>query len=95
MNQTKQYNFAKKQTMPVKSFRSGSIQVAIWENESPGPDGQPRSYQTVSFERRYKDKDGTWKNTNSLRINDLPKAAMILQKAYEYLVLTGNDEEEY
>lgn len=91
----KTYTFERKQTnTPVKSFRSGAIQVAIWENQAE-QNGQTRTFQTVSFERRYKDKDGAWKSTNQLRVNDLPKAALILEKAYEYLVLTGSDEEEY
>lgn len=77
--------------MPVKSFRSGAICVSIWENETLGDDGQPRSYKTVSFDRRYKDKTGNWKSTNSLRVNDLPKAVLILQKAYEYLILTESE----
>ena len=36
-----------------------------------------------------------WKSTASLRVNDLPKAALVLNKAYEYLVLrsTGMAEE--
>ncbi len=82
--------------MPLKSFRSGAIQVAIWENEGTTREGQPEVYKTVSFERRYKDKSGEWKGTNQLRVNDLPKATLILQKAYEYLVLTeSQDESEY
>jgi hypothetical protein len=78
---------------PVKSFRSGALQVAIWENESLTQEGQVSSFRTVSFERRYKDKSGEWKSSNSLRINDLPKAALLLAKAYEYLVLTGEHDE--
>lgn len=79
---------------PVKSFKSGALQVAIWENENLGPDGQPQLFRTVSFDRRYKDKSGEWKSSNNLRVNDLPKAALMLQKAYEYLILTGEDNEE-
>jgi hypothetical protein len=78
---------------PVKSFRSGAINVSIWENETINAEGVPTSYKTVSFDRRYKDKNGEWKSTNSLRANDLPKAVLILQKAYEYLVLTESEEE--
>lgn len=78
---------------PVKSFRSGSIQVAIWENQTTGSDGQQQTFKTVRFERRYKDKDGNWQSTSNLRVNDLPKASLILQKAYEYLVLTAGNEE--
>jgi len=70
--------------------------VSIWENEGLSQEGVPTSYKSVSFDRRYKDKTGEWKSTNSLRANDLPKAVLILQKAYEYLVLTEtHDEESY
>jgi hypothetical protein len=79
---------------PLKSFRSGAIQVAIWENENLSPEGQIQTYKTVSFERRYKDKSGEWKSSNSLRVNDLPKAALLLSKAYEYLVMTGEDSDD-
>ena len=88
----KQYSFEKSGSAPIKSLRSGAIQVAIWENQTTH-DGQQRSFHTVTLERRYKDKDGNWKSTNSLRINDLPKATLILQKAYEYLVLTTDEED--
>jgi hypothetical protein len=33
------------------------------------------------------DKNGEWQSTNTLRINDLPKASLVLQKAYEYIVM--------
>ncbi len=68
---------------PVKKFSVGGVQVAIWENE--GKEGS--SYYTVSFDRRYKDKNDEWKSTTSLKANDLPKAILALQKAYEYLAL--------
>ena len=88
------YTFEKTNArMPVKSFRSGAINVAIWENTNTVKDGQQATFYTISLERRYKDKDGNWKSTSSLRVNDLPRANLILQKAYEYLVLTGADEE--
>lgn len=76
---------------PVKTFRSGALQVAVWENEHLDEQGQVYSSHSVSFERRYKDKGGEWKSTNSMRTNDLPKATLLLNKAYEYLVL--NHEE--
>lgn len=86
----KTYTFEKKSArMPIKSFRSGAMQVAIWENEA----NENQRYHTVSFERRYKDQNGQWKSTNHLRVNDLPKAALILSKAYEYLILSEAEEE--
>ena len=95
--QERKFEFGKKAPIskgPLKSFRSGAVQVGIWENENLSNDGQIQAYKTVSFERRYKDKNGEWKGTNSLRVNDLPKATLLLQKAYEYLVLTGEDNDE-
>ena len=79
---------------PVASWKAGGLQVAIWENQSQTADGQVGSYHTVSFERRYKDKSGEWKSTNSLRTNDLPKAIVLLNRAYEALLL-GEDNGEH
>jgi len=76
---------------PEKKFRAGPVTATIWRNATE--DGT-KEYNTVSFDRVYKDKNGEWKNTNSLRVNDLPKAAMVLSKAYEYLAMQGKDDEE-
>lgn len=70
-------------TGPIKKFSAGGVQVAIWENKSK----EGRQFSTVSIDRRYKDTDDEWKSTNSLKMNDLPKAILALQKAYEYLAL--------
>ena len=71
---------------PEKKFSAGALSATIWKNETE-KNGEVKSYKTISFERRYKDKEDNWKSTNSLRINDLPKAVMLLQKAYEYVTL--------
>ena len=72
---------------PEKKFRAGGMCATIWKNEVQTKEGQTAEYRTVSFERSYKDKDGSWKTTNSLKMNDLPKAAVVLSKAYEFIVL--------
>lgn len=66
---------------PEKKFKAGAISATIWVN-----DNGENSYSTVSLERTYKDKQGAWKSTNSLRINDIPKASVVLNKAYEYII---------
>ncbi len=78
---------------PEKKFRAGAISATVWLNEGKNDKGETVSYRTVSFERNYLDKDGNWQTTNSLRVNDLPKAVLVLQKAYEYLALAGVDED--
>ncbi len=82
---------------PEKKFSTGAINATVWKNKGLAKTGEPSEYRTISIQRRYKDKDGTWKSTNSLRVNDLPKAALVLNKAYEYLVLrdgTGSDDSD-
>ncbi len=82
--------------LPEIKFSTGALQVTVWNNEGLSKTGEKTEFKTVSFGRRYKDKNGEWKSTNSLRINDLPKAVMLLNKAFEHLVLKNQDaiEEE-
>lgn len=72
---------------PEKKFRAGAISATIWLNEGQTKDGKLAQYRTISLERGYKDKNDEWKSTNSFRINDLPRAALVLNEAYRYLVL--------
>jgi hypothetical protein len=37
----------------------------------------------------YRDAQGNWKNTQYLRLNDIPKLILALQKAYEEITLNG------
>ncbi len=76
------------ENLPEKKFRAGAITATVWKNTSNNGESE---YNTISFERSYKDKNDEWQTTNSLRINDLPKAKLVLDKAYQYLVL--NKEE--
>ena len=73
--------------VPEKKFSTGVITATVWQNAGKGRNGEAVSYRTVSLQRRYKDKNGVWQSANSFRVNDLPKASLVLQKAYEYVVL--------
>ena len=73
--------------MPEKKFSTGSLTATVWENQGKNKGGLDVSFSTVSFQRRYMDKNGEWQSTSTLRINDLPKASLVLQKAFEYLVM--------
>ncbi|MBU0472445.1 MAG: hypothetical protein KKF65_07485 [Nanoarchaeota archaeon] len=79
---------------PEKKIRAVSVVATIWSNNAVNKDGETVSYKTISFERTYKDKNNEWQTTNSLRMNDLPKANLVLTKAYEYLALSDNIVEE-
>ncbi len=75
---------------PEKKFSTGAIQVTVWKNVG-SKDGKSHEYKTFSFTRRYQDKTGQWKSSSSLRINDLPRAVVALNKAYEYAILRAQE----
>lgn len=82
---------------PVQSYKCGSVQAAVWENEREvNINGKKvmKNFSTVSIERRYTDKDGQWKSTSTFRVNDLPKVALAASKAFEYIILNGKTDEE-
>ena len=72
---------------PEKKFRAGAVSATIWQNNGQNKEGQPTEYRTISLDRNYKDKEGNWKSTNSMRINDLPRASLVLNEAYRYILL--------
>ena len=78
--------------VPEKKFSTGVITATVWQNQGKGRNGEIVGYRTVSLQRRYKDKNGVWQTANSMRVNDLPKASLVLQKAYEFLVLRETQE---
>jgi len=75
---------------PEKKFSTGAISATIWKNQGTSKKtGEAVEFRTITLQRRYTDKEGKWQTSSSLRLNDLPKASLVLQKAYEYLVLKG------
>jgi hypothetical protein len=79
--------------LPEKKYRAGAICATVWKNHSE-KNGKDFEYRTVSFERNFQNDKGEWNSTSSLRVNDLPKAVLVLQKAYEYASLKDNTVEE-
>ena len=67
---------------PEKKFSTGALTATIWKNE-----GKEGTFNTISVERRFKDKKDEWQSTSTLRVNDLPKVAVLVNKAFEHLVL--------
>jgi hypothetical protein len=78
---------------PEKKISTGAISATIWRNNGTSKrTGGAVEYNTITLQRRYKDKEGNWQTSNSMRVSDLPKATLVLQKAYEYLVLREQGE---
>ena len=87
--------------LPEKKFSTGAISATVWKNIGKNKKtGEDVEFRSITLQRAYKDKNDEWQHTNSMRVNDLPKAALVLNKAYEYLVLrdttstTSSQEEE-
>ena len=70
---------------PVRKFQAGAISAALWPNKMTLRDGRQIETLSVTLDRRYKDSDGEWKSSGSLREADIPKALLVLAKAYEFL----------
>ena len=69
---------------PEIVFKVGAVRASVFRNTIEKA-GQLIQMPKVAIEVRYKDKTGQWQGTNSLSLNDLPKAILALQKAFEYL----------
>jgi len=67
----------------VERIKVGGITATVWKNELGG-----KEYLTVTLQKSYKDRVGEWKRTNSLRQNDVPKAVLALQQAFETIALS-------
>jgi hypothetical protein len=69
---------------PETVFKVGAVRAAVFRNTIEKA-GKSIPLPKVVIEVRYKDKMGQWKGTNTLSLNDIPKAILALQKAFEYL----------
>jgi hypothetical protein len=76
---------------PEVSFKVGAVRAAIFMNTLQRG-AQSVNIGKVILEVRYRDKDGQWKSTHSMSANELPKAILALQKAYDYLMTKKSDD---
>lgn len=71
---------------PHKTFKAGAIEATVCSNETA-----KGAYTTVRISRSYKDPSGERKRSSSLRVSDLPRATLVLTKAYEYLTMESSE----
>ncbi len=81
------------QNQPVKKFRAGGVTATIWRNDVQ-QDGQTVVRHSVTVQKRYRDRDGSWKDSSSFFVNDLPRLELVVRKAYEYLALAAGEEND-
>ena len=82
------------QNLPVKKFRIGNIDSAIWENKK-NLNGNEVVFRTVSISRSFKKKDeDMWRSEviNNIRRNDISKIMAVLRKVEDYLYFEAGKE---
>ena len=76
-----------------KRIQVGACSASVFKKDVQTADGVVPIHDVV-LQRAYKDKEGNYQHTNSYRVNDLPKAILALQKAYEHLVYQDRTSSE-
>lgn len=75
---------------PEQKFVVGGINATVWKNRQER-NGKEEEYNTVTVEKRFKDKNGAWKGSNSFRVNELPKLQIVVGQAYEWCTVKRQD----
>ncbi len=92
MKTVQEYVREDSKNLPEMKFRAGAITATIWKNVGHKSDGEETEFRTISIERGYQDKEGNWQKTNSMRVNDLPRLKVVINKAYESIVLAQKED---
>ena len=78
---------------PVKQLRAGGVQAAIWRNEIE-QDGRIVVRHSVTLNKRYRGPNtGEWADSKSFFPDDLPRLRLLLDKAYEHILLREGDSD--
>jgi hypothetical protein len=75
---------------PEMNYRVGAVRAAVWKHTNRAKDGRVFETSKVVLDRAYKDANDQWQHTNSLDMNDVPKAILALSKAYEHVATKTN-----
>ena len=76
---------------PETVFKVGAVRASVFQNTFVR-NGKEIPLPKVVLEVRYKDKTGQWKGTNSLSLNEIPKAILALQQAFQHLSTRKADD---
>ena len=63
---------------PIENLNIRGVKVAVWEHSINDKD-----FRQITIKRSYKDEDGNYHDTDSLRINDIPNLIVALQEVYK------------
>jgi len=78
---------------PVKSFRAGLLEASVWRQEVV-QDGQTVIRHSVRIQKQFRNKEGDYQDTDYFFRDELPRLAMLANKAYEYIALQESQDAE-
>ena len=82
-------------TKPIRSWRSGNISGAIWQNEKKIKEGTKVNFKTASIKRAWKKEGDVWRDeVLNFRRQDLPKISTILNEMQKELFLVEGERED-
>ncbi|MCK5557599.1 MAG: hypothetical protein KAJ01_04440 [Candidatus Hydrogenedentes bacterium] len=71
----------------------GAVRASIFQNTILHK-GKQVTMPKVVLEVRYRDRKGQWQGSHSFSLNEIPKAILALQKAFESLIAPIDPREE-
>ena len=77
---------------PIRRFRAGQVSCALFEN-SIQVNGENSQIVKATLGRRYKDRNGNWKTSQSYSRNEIPLAIYVLQKSFEAMLEKSPEDE--
>ena len=80
-----------KNTAPIKVIRVGTISASVWRNEVE-KNGATVVRHSVRIQKRFRQDDGEWKNTDYFFPEDLPKLQLVAAKAFEFVSLKESED---
>ncbi len=80
---------AQQKQKPLDKFSNSGVATAIWPNQIM-VNNQSKIIFKATLQKRFKDKDGNWKNSNSYSKNEIKHAIYCLEKAYDKIIELEN-----
>ncbi len=85
----------RKENAPKARFQLGSVSASVFVNTVTRGDGSTFQVHRTVLQKVYRDpKSGEFCTTRSLDVNDLPRAILALEKAFEFCITTSHSKLE-
>jgi hypothetical protein len=76
---------------PDKVLRAGSVEAAIWMEESVQEDGRAITRHSIRIQKRYRDESGNWKTTEYFQPAQIADLELVSRSAFAYCRLKDSE----